>query len=325
MADTMDAGSNGFAANKTPGALSTIPDGPKSRNPEKPQAVSHYHSYFSSLLSWEDPRASGIAYATVVSLILAARYLDVVRWGFKLTWMALGTTVAAEVAGKTLLNNGIASQLRPKKYYQLSRETVDTLIGDVHELANFFFLEAQKILYAENIYATTAAFVVAFISYFLVKVVPYWALAILGTTVAFAVPPVYAMNKEVIDEQLKNASDVVNEQTTQLRSAAGKHTSHVTDLTKQYMGDYSAKAQSILRGRSASPEATQKQQQFPAAPTHEPEPAVKESDFPAAPAGDVNGQAEAGAKDEADGAPVGETPVAPAAPPATAEEEPPLI
>lgn len=78
------------------------------------------------------------------------------RWGFKLTWMALGTTVAAEIAGKTLLNNGIASQLRPKKYYQLSRETVDTLIGDVHELANFFFLEAQKILYAENIYATTA-------------------------------------------------------------------------------------------------------------------------------------------------------------------------
>lgn len=100
--------------------------------------------------------ASGIAYVTIVSLILAARYLDVVRWGFKLTWMALGTTVAAEIAGKTLLNNGIASQLRPKKYYQISRETVDTLIGDVHELANFFFLEGQKILYAENIYASTA-------------------------------------------------------------------------------------------------------------------------------------------------------------------------
>ena len=70
--------------------------------------------------------------------------------------MALGTTVAAEIAGKALLNNGIASQLRPKKYYQLSRETVDTMIGDVHELANFFFLEAQKILYAENIYASAA-------------------------------------------------------------------------------------------------------------------------------------------------------------------------
>lgn len=321
MADTMDAGSNGFASNKS-----------NNSRTEKPQAVSHYHSYFSSLLSWKDPRASGIAYATVVSLILAARYLDVVRWGFKLTWMALGTTVAAEIAGKTLLNNGIASQLRPKKYYQISRETVDTLIGDVHELANFFFLEGQKILYAENIYASAAAFVAAFISYFLVKVVPYWALAIIGTTIAFAVPPVYAMNKEVIDEQLKNASDLMNEQTTQLRDAAGKHTSHVTDLTKQYMGDYSTKAQSILRGRSASPEAAQKQQpqQFPAAPTHEPEPAVKESDFPAAPAGDVDGQAEAKGevKDqvEADGAPVVgnviEVPAVPAAAPGVPAEEP---
>lgn len=138
------------------------------------------------------------------------------------------------------------------------------------------------------------------------------------------------MNKEVIDEQLKNASDMMNEQTTQLRSAAGKHTSHVTDVTKQYMGDYSTKAQSILRGRSASPEAAQKQQpqqQFPAPPTHEPEPAVKESDFPAAPAGVVDGQAEI--KDEikdeveANGAPlVAEVPVVPAAAPAVAVEEP---
>lgn len=70
--------------------------------------------------------------------------------------MALGATVAAEVAGKTLLNNGLTSQLRPNKYYQLSRETVDTLIGDVHELVNFFFVEAQRILFAENVGASAA-------------------------------------------------------------------------------------------------------------------------------------------------------------------------
>ena len=70
--------------------------------------------------------------------------------------MALGATVAAEVAGKTLLNNGLTSQLRPRKYYQLSRETVDTLIGDVHELVNFFFIEAQRILFAENVGASAA-------------------------------------------------------------------------------------------------------------------------------------------------------------------------
>lgn len=79
-----------------------------------------------------------------------------VRWGFKLTWMALGITVAAEILGRAVLNNGLATQLRPRKYYTIPRETLDAMIGDVHELVNFFVIEAQRILFAENIYASLA-------------------------------------------------------------------------------------------------------------------------------------------------------------------------
>lgn len=100
--------------------------------------------------------ASGIAYASIVTLIVAARYLDVIRWSFKLSWMALAVTVAAEAAGKLVLNNGLASQLRPRRYYTVSRETLDNLIGDVHELLNFFVIEAQRILFAENIFVSAA-------------------------------------------------------------------------------------------------------------------------------------------------------------------------
>jgi hypothetical protein len=100
--------------------------------------------------------ASGIAYASLVALIFTFRYLNVLRWGLKLTWMALGVTVAAEVAGKVVLNNGFATQLRPRKYYTIPRETLDAAIGDVHELINFFVIEAQRVLFAENVYVTAA-------------------------------------------------------------------------------------------------------------------------------------------------------------------------
>lgn len=98
--------------------------------------------------------ASAIAYVSIVSAIVAARYLDLLRYGFKLIWMALATTVAAEVAGKTLLNNGLTSQIRPRRYYTLSKETLDATIGDVHELINFFVIEAQRILFTENVAAS---------------------------------------------------------------------------------------------------------------------------------------------------------------------------
>ncbi|KAK4100272.1 hypothetical protein N658DRAFT_105773 [Parathielavia hyrcaniae] len=239
------------------------------------QPLTHYHSFFSELLSWNNPRASAIAYASIVTLIFTFRYLDVVRWAFKLTWMVLGITIAAEVAGKALLNNGFATQLRPRKYYTISRETLEATIGDVHELINFFIIETQRVLFAENVYASAAAALAAFFSYYLVKIVPYWGLAVIGTTLVFFTPLVYTSNQELIDTQLKHASDIVNAQTAQLRTVAQKNTEKATQVTKQYMGDYTAKAQALIKGhRNNEPVSQQKKP-------------VRETDFPAPPKDDI--------------------------------------
>ena len=70
--------------------------------------------------------------------------------------MTLGVTVLAEAAGKLALSHGLTSQFRPKKYYTVPKETLDSVIGDVHELINFFVIETQRILFAENVYASAA-------------------------------------------------------------------------------------------------------------------------------------------------------------------------
>lgn len=70
--------------------------------------------------------------------------------------MALAVTVAAELAGKAVLSNGLASQMRPRRYYTISRQTLDGMIGDVHELVNFFIIEAQRVLFVENVPASAA-------------------------------------------------------------------------------------------------------------------------------------------------------------------------
>lgn len=259
------------------------------------QPLTHYHSFFSELLSWKNPRASGIAYASIVTLIVAARYLDVIRWSFKLSWMALAVTVAAEAAGKLVLNNGLASQLRPRRYYTVSRETLDNLIGDVHELLNFFVIEAQRILFAENIFVSAAACAAAFFSYFLVKLVPYWGLAIIGTTVAFFAPLIYTTNQELIDAHLKTATDTINAQTAQVRELAQQQADQLSSMGKQYAGEYTTKVQEMLRGRTApaaapaaatpasKPKVPEVVPKLPTAPTEEPV-AEKIPEMPTAPA-----------------------------------------
>ncbi|CCF43908.1 hypothetical protein CH063_03189 [Colletotrichum higginsianum] len=263
------------------------------RTPSNPaatgQPLTHYHSFFFELISWNNPRASAIAYSSIVTLIFAARYLDVLRYSLKLTWMVLGTTVLAELAGKLVLNNGLASQLRPRRYYVIPRETLDAAIGDVHELINFFVIEAQRIVFAENVGASAAAFIGAFIAYYLVKIVPFWGLSLIATTALFMVPLLYTSNQELIDAQLNRAGELIGQQTSQFRSVASKHTAEATNITKQYMGDYTAKAQQLLGRRSASPEAAR----APAPQTQTPadiRPSVEEDDFPAPPKADFQSE-----------------------------------
>lgn len=91
-------------------------------------------------------------------------------------------------------------------------------------------------------------------------------------------PLIYTSNQELIDHHLKNAQDIVNAQTEQLKKVAGTHAGRATEVTKQFMGDYTTKAQEMLRGRQASAAA-------PAQP--KPASGVQESDFPAAPKEDI--------------------------------------
>jgi len=240
------------------------------------QQLTHYHSFFSSLLSWNSPRASGIAYASIVLFIFAARYLNILRYGFKLTYMTLLATVLAEAAGKALFSRGFVSQIRPRKYYTVPKETLDSLSGDIHELINFFVIESQRIVFAENLLASAAAFLGAFISYYLIKIVPFWGLCLLSTSVLFLGPLVYKTNKELIDNQIAHASSIVNQQTEQVKQLASHHAARAADTTKQYASDYSAKAQEMIgnaRGRSVSPTTVKKENL----------PAYKSEDFPAAP------------------------------------------
>jgi len=118
------------------------------------QNLTHYHSLFYNLLSWENPRATSISYATIVTLIFVCRYLPIARYGLRLTWMVLGITAAAEIVGKVALGQGFASKMRPRKYYTIPRDTLDSMMGDIEELINFFVIEFQRIVFAENVYAT---------------------------------------------------------------------------------------------------------------------------------------------------------------------------
>ncbi|KAL1306293.1 hypothetical protein AAFC00_004378 [Neodothiora populina] len=248
------------------------------------QPLTHYHSMFYNILSWQNPRVTSISYATIVTSIFFLRYVPVLRYVFKALYIVLGITAAAEVAGKVVLGNGLASRMRPRKYYTIGRESLDACLDDVEQIINFFVIEFQRVVFVENIYATIAAFTSALFAYLLVKFVPTWGLALIATSIVYLGPLIYIKNQKLIDEKLSEASTVINQQTTQFRDLAAQHTSRATEIAKSTASEYTAKAQDLIGQTKARTTGSAPATTTPTtSTTSATAPSVKKEDFPAAP------------------------------------------
>lgn len=125
-------------------------------------------------------------------------------------------------------------------------------------------------------------------------------MALIATTVTFFAPLIYTTNQELIDAQLKHASEIVNAQTAQLRVVAQRHTEQAAQVAKQYVGDYTSKAQGLLKGarhHEQKPAAGIKADDFPAAPKADIKP---EPEFPEAPKDEIKPVVEEVEKTESD-------------------------
>lgn len=58
------------------------------------QPLTHYHSFFYNLLTWEHPRVTGLSYLAIITAIFAARYVPILNIAFKTLAYALGSKSA---------------------------------------------------------------------------------------------------------------------------------------------------------------------------------------------------------------------------------------
>jgi hypothetical protein len=188
-------------------------------------------------------------------------------------------TLVAELAGKPFGQAGFATRIRPRQYYVLPKDTIDALLSEVHELANFFVLEFQRILFVENVVLTAAACMSAAIAYGLIKFVPLWGLALIATSITYFAPLIYIKNQELIDSHLDHATNVVNNQAAQVKELTAHHTARATEAAKGYASDLTARASDLVAqakgatiNSAPAPPKTEplSQKSFPVAPKKEP-------------------------------------------------------
>lgn len=134
------------------------------------------------------------------------------------------------------------SGLKPRQYYQVNKNTMDVLFGEIANIANFLVLEFQRLLFAEKTHHTGLAFVISFLAYKLVRYIPLWGLALMGSIMAFTVPPLYLRNQEVIDHHISNAQNLAAEKAAYARNVAGQQVGVVSERAKTVTSEWGKKA-----------------------------------------------------------------------------------
>ena len=99
---------------------------------------------------------TALAFVSTLVAIFSLRYLPVVRWGWKAAYVVLGISALGEGAGRFVLSKGLTGTIRPRRYYTVDREFLEATLEDVEQLINFFVIEAQRLVFAENVVHTTA-------------------------------------------------------------------------------------------------------------------------------------------------------------------------
>jgi len=267
---------------KTANEISSLgyrsPPPPAEEEPE--QYLTHFHNFFYDLFTWKFPRATGITFGVLLSTIVAFHYVNVLRYVFKGMYLLFAASAVAEFAGKPLGMQGFVSQIRPRRYATVPRDAIESIFAELHELLNFFVLEFQQLLFAENLFATIVAFVVSFIGYVAVKYISAWTLLLIGSIIAFTAPPLYLQNQEVIDDQIRQMSEIVNEKMTLARSMGEKYANDAASQARVAASNLSTKVNELATGAKQNTLKAKEAVEEKAQGLMNKEKEVREEDFP---------------------------------------------
>lgn len=65
-------------------------------------------------------------------------------------------TALVQGAGRLAMSQDVMSAVRPRRYFTVPKENVESVLEDLQQLTDFCLIEFQRILFAENVIHTAA-------------------------------------------------------------------------------------------------------------------------------------------------------------------------
>ncbi|KAG4262868.1 hypothetical protein FPRO03_10231 [Fusarium proliferatum] len=172
-------------------------------------------------ISWEDPARTIGSYFAALGFMLAVHNMHLTQLVLKTMAIGLGVMSMAEFAGRSFGPNNFVSRMRPRQYKTVPESTLNATLNDIHDLIQYSVVQAQKVIFAEDLEKTFGAFVATGSLYFLIQFMTPFGIAILGLTTIYIIPLVTSpRGRGIARDGMARAQEISNAAVDQANSIA---------------------------------------------------------------------------------------------------------
>ncbi|TRX94250.1 hypothetical protein FHL15_004717 [Xylaria flabelliformis] len=217
------------------------------------KVIAHSDSLY-KYISWEDPIRTLGSYFGLLGLLYAVHYLRCTQLLLKICATALGVVSFTSLVSRSTKTDFIA-HLRPE-YKEFPETTLNATLNDIHDLVQYLVVEAQKIIYGEDLGKTFGAFISFTSLFWLMKILSPFNLEVLGLSSAYIIPLLFSSNcREVAQNAKSRAQGLVHKTAVSAESAASDGKAKAADLThktQQVAGDLMSNTQHTASDMSSN-------------------------------------------------------------------------
>jgi len=219
---------------------------PETENPGPfKQIIAHSDSLY-QYINWENPIRTLGLYIGALSIVFGAHYLPLTQVALKAGVTTLGAVSISEFISRLISEDSLSTRLRPKEYKKIPESTLNATLNDIHDLIQYAVVQAQRIIFGQDLDKTFAAFLGLTGLYWLIKVVsPLW-LTVMGLTSIFIAPLISSpQGRRAAHDAGVRAQELVNtaaEKGTVLARNSKDKAAELSSKEKQMAADLSSRA-----------------------------------------------------------------------------------
>ncbi|KAM0351018.1 hypothetical protein ACHAPU_002796 [Fusarium lateritium] len=211
-------------------------------------------------ISWEDPARTVGSYFAALGFLLAVHHLHLTQSALKYGAIGLGVMSLAEFAGRSFGPDNFVSRLRPRQYKTVPESTLNATLKDIHDFTQYSVVQVQRILFAEDLEKTFAAFALTSSIYFLCQFMTPFGITILGLTTIYIIPLVTSpRGRGIARDGMARASEISSAAADQASTLAQDSKATVSNLTARATGaasNMTANAQNTASNLTSSAQST---------------------------------------------------------------------